>query len=411
MNLNQPARSACHALFRRLERGRLTVVEQAATHSYGDGELEAKLEIRSPAAYRAFLHGSRGLALAYADGLWESPDLVAVLRLAARNVWRFDRLRRAVAPLREPYQLLLAATMNNSRRAARRAIAAHYDLSNELFAAMLDPTMSYSCLYFERPGCSLEEAARAKLELVCRRLDLAPSDHVLEIGAGWGSFALYAAANYGCRVTAVTLSRNQAQWLEARLRQARLDRLVEVVLADYRDLRGRYDKLCSIEMVEAVGHRNLGRFLNRCASLLKPDGAMLLQAIVIDDRAWRVERISRSFIRTLIFPEGSLPSQERLAHALAHRTDLQQIAVTDLTPHYVTTLAGWRERFEASWERLRAHGFDERFRRLWRLYLSYCEAGFAERRIEDKQYLLAKPGWRGSLVGAGTAAALERSGG
>ena len=374
------------------------MVEPGGSRHYGEGELAATLEIRSPAAYPALLRGSRGLALAYARGWWESEELVDLIRLAARNASRFDRLRRALAPLREPYQLLLSLVMNNSRRASRRAIAAHYDLSNDLFAAMLDRSMSYSCLFFERPDASLEEAARAKLELVSRKLALNPADHVLEIGAGWGSFAFHAAANHGCRVTAVTLSRQQAEWMRREARRRRLDRLVEVVVADYRELRGSYNKLCSIEMVEAVGHRGLGRFLSRCSQLLKPDGLMLMQAIVIDDRAWRVERISRSFIRTLIFPEGSLPSQERIARAIAKRTDLRTVAVEDLTAHYVPTLAGWRERFEAAWGRLRQLGFDEQFRRLWRLYLAYCQAGFAERRIEDKQFLFAKPLWRGGLA-------------
>jgi cyclopropane-fatty-acyl-phospholipid synthase len=384
------ARVLCHRLLSAVSGGTLVVEEEGGRQlQFGRGEPVATLQVRSPALYPALLRGSRGLASAYAKGLWESPDLVGLVRLAARNAQRFDRLRRYLAPLREPYQLLLSLVMNNSRHASKRAIAAHYDLSNELFAAM-----SYSCLYFPDPYASLEEAAEAKLELVSRKLALNAADHVLEIGAGWGSFAFHAASKYGCRVTAVTLSEAQASWMRREARRRRLDRLVEVVVSDYRDLRGQYDKLCSIEMVEAVGHRGLGRFLERCSRLLKPDGLMLMQAIVIDDRAWRVERISRSFIRTMIFPEGSLPSQERIARAIARHTDMQTVEVTDLTPHYVPTLAGWRERFEAAWERLRSHGFDERFRRLWRLYLAYCQAGFAERRIEDKQFLFAKPLWR-----------------
>jgi cyclopropane-fatty-acyl-phospholipid synthase len=384
------SRSLALALLATLRGGSLTIEEEGRVRSFGSGALHARIEVLSPRFYRRLLQGSRGLALAYRDRDWESPDPVAVIRLAARNASRIDRARKLLAPLREPYQLLLGALARNTPERAREDIAAHYDIGNELFSAMLDETMSYSCAFFPDERANLDEAARAKLELIGRRLQLHPEDHVLEIGGGWGSFALFAARRYGCRVTTTTISREQARWLRERVGREGLADRVTVLERDYRELRGRYDKLCSIEMIEAVGHKGLPGFFERCSQLLIPGGTMLLQAIVIDDRAYRVERISRSFIRTLIFPNGCLPSQGRIARTIARRTDMSLVSAIDMTPHYVLTLRAWRERFKAAAERLAHLGYDEPFQRLWSLYLCYCEAGFAERRIELKQYLLAK---------------------
>jgi cyclopropane-fatty-acyl-phospholipid synthase len=259
---------------------------------------------------------------------------------------------------------------------------------------MLDPTLSYSSARFTRPGMTLEQASLAKLELVCDKLDLKPGDHVLEIGTGWGGFAVHAAATRGCRVTTTTISNEQHAHATERIRQAGLDHLVTVLEQDYRDLRGRYDKLVSIEMVEAVGWKDFGTFFERCGALLEPDGAMLLQAITIDDRAYAVERASRSFIRTHIFPNGCLPSLEVIARRTARRTDLTMVHMEDFGLDYAETLRRWRANLERHADRLEQLGYDERFRRLWRLYLCYCEAGFAERRIGVAQALFAKPAWR-----------------
>ena len=268
---------------------------------------------------------------------------------------------------------------------------------------MLDPTMIYSCAVFERPDATLEEAALAKLDLVCEKLDLGPRDHVLEIGSGWGGFALHAAATRGCRVTTTTLSREQHAFAVARVRAAGLEDRVTVLLDDYRDLRGSYDKLVSIEMIEAVGWRDFGTLFARCSDLLRPDGAMLLQAITIDDRAYEVEKASRSFMRTHIFPNGCLPSLEVIARCVARRTDMRTVDLEDLTPHYAETLRRWRANVEREAETLEGLGYDERFRRMWRMYLAYCEGGFAERRIGVVQAVLAKPAWRGSVRAGVTA--------
>jgi cyclopropane-fatty-acyl-phospholipid synthase len=342
--------------------------------------------------WRKLLRGSRGLAESYFDELWDSPDVTAVMRLAARNVEAIDRLRRRLAPLRAPFQRVLGVLLRTqTRRRARRSIAAPYDLGNELFELMLDPTMMYSCAVFERPEMTLEQASIAKLERVCDRLDLGPDDHVVEIGTGWGGFAVHAAATRGCRVTTTTISREQHQLAVDKVRRAGLEERVTVLLEDYRDLEGTYDKLVSLEMIEAVGWRHFGTFFEKCSALLAPDGLMLLQAITMDDRAYDVEKAGASFINTYVFPDGCLPSLEVIGRCVARRTDMQTLALEDLTPHYAETLRRWRENFLTNVDRLEARGYDRRFRRLWTLYLSYCEAGFAERRIGDVMLLLAKP--------------------
>jgi cyclopropane-fatty-acyl-phospholipid synthase len=377
--------------------GELTIVEGAERLSFGEcvpeRPIRARIEVHSPRFYRSLLHGSVGLCESYMDGHWDCDDLVSLTRFAALNVRPLDRARRVLAPLTIPFQRWLRWLARNTPRRARKRVAAHYDLGNELFSLFLDPTMMYSCAVFDSPEASLQEASLAKLELVCCKLDLGPADHVLEIGSGWGGFAVYAAERYGCRVTTTTISREQHSYATKRVRAAGLQDRVTVLLKDYRELRGSYDKLVSIEMIEAVGWQFLGTYFRRCSELLRADGAMLLQAIVIDDRAYHVEKASKSFINTYIFPGGCLPSLRIISRTLARVTDLSNVHMQDITPHYAETLARWRERFLAAGEHLHALGYDERFRRLWELYLSYCEGGFRERRIENVQLLLAKPGY------------------
>jgi len=358
---------------------------------YGSGPPAATIFVRSQKTWRMALAGSRGLAEAYAGCLWDSPDLTALVRLAARNAAGLDRLRAWIAPVRVPIQRIRAAARRSTRNRRRRDIAAHYDLGNELFSRMLDRTMSYSCAVFDDHATTLADAQLAKLELICDKLDLRPTDHLLEIGTGWGALAIHAAATRGCRVTTTTISREQYDHAVRAVRAAGLEGLVTVLLEDYRDLTGRYDKLVSIEMIEAVGWRHIGVFFAKCSELLAPHGSMLLQAITIDDRAYEVEKASRSFINTHIFPGGCLPSLEVIARNVARRTDMQMVALEDLTAHYVETLRRWHGNLATHADALDALGYDERFRRLWTLYLKYCEAGFAERRICDVQLLLAKP--------------------
>jgi cyclopropane-fatty-acyl-phospholipid synthase len=385
------ARWLVSLFLRRISTGSLTVTEDGDRRVYGSGPPAATIHVRSRRMWRMALTGSRGLADAYARGLWDSPDLTALVRLAARNAAGLDRLRARIAPVRVPIQRIRATSRRSTRKSRRRDIAAHYDLGNELFSRMLDPTMSYSCAVFSEGAVSLEDAQVAKLELICDKLALGRDDHLLEIGTGWGALAIHAAATRGCRVTTTTISREQYDHAVLSVRAAALEGLVTVLLEDYRDLTGRYDKLVSIEMIEAVGWRHIGAFFARCSELLAPGGPMLLQVITIDDRAYEVEKASRSFINTHIFPGGCLPSLEVIARNIARRTDLQIVALEDLTPHYVETLGQWQMNFAAHADELAALGYDERFQRLWALYLSYCEAGFAERRICDIQLVLAAP--------------------
>jgi cyclopropane-fatty-acyl-phospholipid synthase len=387
-------------LLGRIRVGSLTVVECGQRYVFGSGAPTATVVVHSPRVWPMLMRGSRGLAESYAQGLWDSPDLVAVIRLAARNVEVLDRWRARLTPVRGPFQTARGMLVRNTRVRSRKDIAAHYDLGNELFMRMLDPTMSYSCALFEHPGMTLEEAQIAKFERICAKLELGPEDHLVEIGTGWGGLAIHAAATRGCRVTTTTISREQRDYALAEVQQAGLSERVEVRLQDYRDMRGSYDKLVSVEMIEAVGWQHFGTFFAACSQLLAPHGAMLLQAITIDDRAYAVEKASRSFMNTHIFPNGCLPSLEVIARHVARRTDMQTLHLEDLTPHYVRTLVRWREEFLAHADELERIGYDARFRRLWTMYLAYCEAGFAERRICEVQIVLGKPHYRRSLPSA-----------
>jgi cyclopropane-fatty-acyl-phospholipid synthase len=392
-------RSLVLRLLARLRSGSLALTDIDGTvHRFGPGgEPSASVTIRDPRAWSALLHGSRGLAESYVDGWWECDDLVALIRVAARNASALDRARERFRGIRVPYQWLRGQRRRNTAVRARSDIRAHYDLGNDLFEVMLDETMMYSAGVFLEPRATLYDASIAKLELVCEKLALGPEHHVVEIGTGWGGFAVHAATTRGCRVTTTTISAEQHAFAQQRIEEAGVAHLVTVLRDDYRDLRGRYDALVSLEMIEAVGWRDLPVFFSVCDRLLEPHGAMLLQAITIDDRAYDVERASNSFIRAHIFPGGSLPSPAVIAENVARRTTLQPAHFEDLTADYVRTLQAWRRNVEARAQELELRGYDARFRRLWRMYLAYCEGGFAERRIAVGQHLLVGRDWRGDV--------------
>jgi cyclopropane-fatty-acyl-phospholipid synthase len=382
------------ALLGRLREGRVLLIDGRGSRAFGPqgAPLEATVQLHDKGFLDAMPRGSLALADAYADGRWDSDDLVSLVRIGARELPRLDPLRRLFAPLRNA----LTRIPRNTRDGARRHIAAHYDLGNEMFRVFLDETMTYSCAYFESPDVTLREAQEAKLDRICRKLELGPDDHVVEIGTGWGSFAMHAAGRYGCRVTTTTISREQHALALERVREAGLQDQVSVVFEDYRDLRGRFDKLVSIEMIEAVGWQYFDLFFRRCAELLRPSGLMLLQAITVEDRAYEVEKASRSFVKQLIFPAGCLPSVEVIRRCVSRVTDMRMLDLEDITEHYPETLRRWRENFVTSADRVAELGYDLRFRRLWELYFAWCEGGFRERRIGDVQALFAKPSYRGS---------------
>jgi len=394
------ARGLACALLERIESGQLTLVENGIRRVFGSGSPQATVVVRDPRVWTALRKGGKGLAESYVDGWWDSPDVTAVIEVAARNLHGIDELRRRLTPVREPWQRGRAFLQRNTPLRSRDDIAAHYDLGNDLFELMLDETMMYSSAIFARRDQPLEEASRAKLDRICDKLDLQPSDHVLEIGTGWGGFALHAAQTYGCRVTTTTLSREQRDLALERVSEAGLSDRVTILLDDYRELTGTYDKLVSIEMIEAVGWKDFGTFFDQCASLLRPDGVMALQAITIDDRLYDVEKAQKSFMNSLIFPNGCLPSVEVIARNVARHSDFRMVNLEDITPHYAETLRRWRANVEAHAPRLAEMGYDQRFQRLWTLYLSFCEAGFTERRIGSVQIVLAKPRWRGHLATA-----------
>ena len=281
-----------------------------------------------------------------------------------------------------------------SKHRDRENIAAHYDLSNEFFALMLDPTMAYSCGFFADEGTSLETAQVAKFETIAAKLRLGPEDHVIEIGTGWGGFAIHAAARHGCRVTTTTISEAQRSLAEKRVAEHGLSDRVTVLGEDYRDLQGRYDALVSIEMIEAVDWRRHDQFFATCARLLTDDGRMALQAITIEDASYERAKLHDDFIRAMVFPGGCLPSVSTIATSVARTSNLRIVDLEDIGPHYAETLRRWRANLEGQRPAVEALGFDERFWRFWTLYLCYCEAAFMERHVSDVQLVLARPGAR-----------------
>jgi cyclopropane-fatty-acyl-phospholipid synthase len=388
------SRRAAHALARRLRGALLEVEDGGRTDVFGDpaADLRARVIVRDPAAWTHALRGSNGVAHGYIEGLWDTDDPVAVVRVLARGVKPLDALRKRWHPLLGPAQRVASRVPRNTRTGARDNIAEHYDLGNDLFAAFLDERLMYSSAYFERHEQTLEEAQTAKLDRLCRRLELGPDDHLIEIGTGWGGMAIYAASRFGCQVTTTTISAEQRDFARARVASAGLAERITVLDRDYRELTGTYTKLVSIEMIEAVGWQYFEEFFRKCSDLLLPGGLMALQAIVIDDELYELEKASKSFANTVVFPGGCLPSGELIHRLVAAETDMRPQWVDDITPHYARTLREWRERFDAAWPELRSAGYDERFRRMWRFYLAFSEAGFAERRIRDLQMVFAKPG-------------------
>ena len=378
----------------RLRSGTLAIDDGAGELVLGepaDDGLSARVAVRSPRFWRRVAFGgSLGAGESYADGDWEADDLTAVVRLFARNQAALAGLERGLALLRRPVNAAFAALRRNTRAGSRRNIADHYDLGNDFFALMLDPTMTYSAAVFEPPDATLEEASLHKLDLLCRKLDLRPSEHLLEIGSGWGSMAIHAASRYGCRVTTTTLSRAQGELARERVARAGLSDRVTVLLTDYRDLSGRYDKAVSVEMIEAIGAEQYRTFFSRCGALLAPGGLLALQAITIADGQFDRARREVDFVKRHVFPGSCIPSVTALLVAATGASDLRLRHLDDFTPHYARTLAAWRANLEARGPEVdRLAG--ERFQRLWRAYLCYCEGGFRERALGVVQMLFARP--------------------
>jgi cyclopropane-fatty-acyl-phospholipid synthase len=381
---------------RLLTSGLLILRESGKTTTFGDydtgNELSAVVTVTDARFYSCIvLGGAVGAAEAYMQGYWHTDNLTQVIRILARNRAALEGLEQGAARLLQPVRKLLHRLQRNSRRGSRRNIAAHYDLGNDFFKLWLDDNMMYSSAVFEHEDMNLAQASVAKLERICRKLELQATDHVLEIGTGWGGFAIYAAQTYGCRVTTTTISREQYDYARAQVLAAGVGDRVTLLLDDYRELDGQYDKLVSIEMVEAVGDNYLDVFFGCCSRLLKADGMMLLQAITMADQHYRSALQSVDFIQRYIFPGGFLPSVSRILEATTASTDMRIFHLEDIGEHYARTLRMWKKAFWANIESVRAMGYSSEFVRMWHYYFCYCEGAFTEQVIGDVQMLLVKP--------------------
>ncbi len=377
----------------RIRIGCLTVVEpDGRRRVYGDNSSDRRAEIRvhdRAAALRVVMHGETGAGEAYMDGQLSSPDLAALLSLAALNREALDLSGGPWHALTQLPRTLLHRSRRNTVSGSRRNIAAHYDLGNDFYRLFLDETMTYSSAVFESPDQSLADAQRNKYRLIAEGAGLRSGMHVLEIGSGWGGFAIYAAGELGCRVTSVTISRAQRDLAVERVRAAGLQDLVDIQLRDYREIEGTYDAVVSIEMLEAVGAEYFEAFFEACDRALKPGGRLSLQTIAFPDVAYEPQRRGANWIQLYIFPGGLLPSLSVIERSL-HRTRLLVSGATDIAPSYVRTLREWRSRFMANLDAVRAQGFDERFVRMWEYYLAISEAGFATGLTQDFQLVLEK---------------------
>jgi cyclopropane-fatty-acyl-phospholipid synthase len=389
---------ATRILLSRARYGTLILSDSSGTRRYGRGGPEVHVTIRDARTFHALLlGGAMGFGESYTDGWWDCDDLTMVVRFVIKNLSplmrRLDAVARTFAPLSHLWQRFERVDKERDRANIR----AHYDMGNDFYSLMLDETMMYSCAYFADETTSLHDASMAKLEKLCRKLRLGPEDHVVEIGTGWGGFAIYAAEHHGCRVTTVTISDAQFEHTRVLVHEKGLGHLVEVRNQDYRDLTGTYDKLVSIEMIEAIGWRQLDTYFSTCAKLLKPGGLMGLQAITINDFSYERTKNRDDFIKRMIFPGGFLPSLEAIVHSSSSVSDLRVVDLEDIGRHYAETLARWRDNLAVHASQVQELGLGEEFDRMWHMYLCYCEAAFLESHISDVQLVLAREGWSAPL--------------
>ena len=394
--LDRLARKAVHKQLQKIQKGEIVLREGNLEYYFGkrtpDCNLCVTIDVLDTRFYSdiAFA-GSVGAGEAYMYGHWRSSDLTTLVRLLLINRHVLDNMDTSLSRLKSPLNKVFHWFNRNTRRGSRRNIEAHYDLGNDLFENFLDPTMMYSSAYYPNPTTTLEQAAIAKLDRICLKLELTPDDHVLEIGTGWGGFAIHAAQHYGCHITTTTISQQQYELACNRVRKAGLEDRITVLLKDYRDIQGQYDKLVSIEMVEAIGHQYLKTYFAQCSQLLKPNGMMLIQAITIADQQYKTALRDVDFIKRYIFPGGFLPSIHAMTHSIAKVTDMKMFHLEDIGPHYANTLRDWRQRFFRNIDTIKALGYSDTFVRMWNFYFCYCEGAFIQRAIGTVQMLLVKP--------------------
>ena len=379
----------------KITKGSLTLKDASSSYTFGDQKnikLHAEILIHNPRFYRFVVFGgSIGCSEAYMSDYWSSPNLTNVIRLFAINPQLTDELESKFNILLKPFFRVIHRLNKNSQRNSKRNISAHYDLSNNFFKLFLDESMMYSSAIFKTRNQTLKAASLNKLDIICQKLNLKPTDHVVEIGSGWGGFAIFAAENYGCKVTTTTISQQQFSYTRDLINKKKLGKKITLLFEDYRNLEGKYDKLVSIEMIEAVGHHYYHEYFKKINTLLKPDGIALIQAITIRDQRYSQALQNVDFIQKNIFPGSCIPSIEIIQKNLTKETDMIISDLENINHHYAKTLNLWQKAFNKNQNKIIKLGFDERFIRMWNFYFSYCEGGFAERAINDFHILMSKP--------------------
>ena len=399
LNKNCKYRSLVFTILERLQGAQLEVVEGDEHSIFGDREanLHAEIVIHDSSFFKdVALNGSIGASEAYIDGKWTSPHLTRVIQIMARNQQQLDELDDKTQWLSKIKNLFLRKQNANTEQGSKRNILAHYDIGNELYERFLDPSMQYSSAIYSEQATQLADAQQNKMRTICERLELTEEDSVVEIGTGWGGLAIFMAQNYGCHVTTTTISDAQHELAKQRIEALGLSDKITLLKEDYRNLSGQYDKLVSIEMIEAVGHEYLQTFFTTCSQLLKPTGKMLIQAITIADGRYEKYRKGVDFIQKYIFPGGCLPSVAVMTGHLAQSTDLVVQEIDDIGLHYARTLNDWNVAFEQSWDELQSLGYSEEFKRLWTFYFCYCEGAFLERVISTHHIVARKPRYYGA---------------
>lgn len=384
---NKACKKLLFSFLNKLKKGQLTIHEGKDSYTFGNAEINnsaiaAVITINNPSAYKQFITGgSIGAAEAYIDKLWDCEDLTQLVQLFAVNQSLLDKLEKRFAFFSFMASRLAHLKNRNSESGSKKNILAHYDLGNDMYTEFLDESMMYSSAKFIDGTETLSQAQTIKLTKICDQLDLKETDHLIEIGTGWGGLAVFACQNYGCRVTTTTISDKQFQFAKERIERLGLSDKITLLKQDYRQLSGSYDKLVSVEMIEAVGHNYLATFFNKCNSLLKPQGKMLLQAITIADQRYDYYRKSVDFIQKYIFPGGCLPSIAIMANHIKSQSTMVIESIDDFGLDYAKTIEHWKVAFNKAQDNLHALGYDERFMRLWNYYLCYCQGGFKEKQI------------------------------
>ncbi|WP_420807748.1 class I SAM-dependent methyltransferase [Aliidiomarina taiwanensis] len=397
-SLSRTQRIARNLLFRVLSQmryGYLTMAEEGeVVGCFGNpaSSIKARIDVHDAKTYTRFLiQGDIGAGEAFMQQAWSSPDVTSVIRVFAMNLIILDKIQRRFAWLSWPVHMLRHLRRNNSKQQAKQNITEHYDLGNELYSRFLDARMQYSSAVYPHAGASLQEAQEHKLHKICNLLELTEHDHLVEIGTGWAGLAIFAATHYGCRVTTTTISEEQYAYAQQQVAEFGLENKITLLKQDYRDLTGQFDKLVSIEMIEAVGAKYLPQFFQKCSQLLKPSGRMVLQSITIADQRMASYNRNVDFIQRYVFPGGYLPSVELLAQMFRKHTDMGVRQLDDIGLHYADTLKDWRHGFNERKHELTAFGYDEAFARFWNYYLSYCEGAFRERTVSTVQLMATKP--------------------